>query len=113
MPTPQTEKQIHSYLGKVNYIARFIALLIAICDTLFKLLRKDTKIEWTDKCRAAFNKIKQYMLNPFVLVPPTSGYLLILYLVVQETSMGCMLSEKFISCEINYIAIEKTCYALV
>ena len=25
MPTPQTEKQIRSFLGKVNYIARFIA----------------------------------------------------------------------------------------
>ena len=48
---------------------------------------------------------------------------------VQETSMGCMigqlaepdqkeraiyyLSKKFTPCEINYIAIEKTCYALV
>ena len=25
MPTPQTEKQIRNFLGKVNYIARFIA----------------------------------------------------------------------------------------
>ena len=56
------------------------------------------------------------------------GYLLMLYLVVQETSIGCMLgqlaepdqkerviyylSKKFTSCEINYIAIEKMCYAL-
>ena len=85
-------------------------------------------MEWTDKCQAAFNKIKQYLLNPPVLVPPTLGYPLILYLAVQETSMGCMLghlnepdqivkpiyylSKKFTSCEINYIAIEKTCYAL-
>ena len=54
-----------------------------------------------------------------------SGHLLILYLAVQETSIGCMLgqlmnpikrkkaiyylSKKFTSCEINYIAIEKTC----
>ena len=86
-------------------------------------------MEWTDKCQAAFNKIKQYLLNPPVLVPPTLGYPLILYLAVQETSMGCMLgqltkpdlkekaiyylSKKFTSCEINYIAMEKTCCALV
>ena len=50
MPTPQTEKRIRSFFGKVNYIARFIMQLIATCDPLFKLLKKDTKIEWTDEC---------------------------------------------------------------
>ena len=95
---------------------------------LLKLLKKDKKVEWTDECQAAFDKIKKYLLNPYVLVLPTLGYLLILYLVVQETSMGCMfgqaakpdwkeraiyyLSKKFTSCKINYIAIEKKCYAL-
>ena len=77
----------------------------------------------------AFDKIKLYLLNPLVLVPPTLGYSLILNLAVQETSIGCMLgqsakpdqkerviyhlSKKFTSCEINYVAIEKTCCALV
>ena len=58
MLTLQTEKQIHSLLGKVNYIAHFIAQLTATCDPLFKLLMKDAKIEWTEKCQAAFDKIK-------------------------------------------------------
>ena len=125
MPTLQTEKQIHNFLGKVNYVARFIAQLTTICDLLFKLLKKDTKIEWTDECQAAFDKIKQYLLNPPILVPLTLRYPMILYLAVQETSIGCMLgqmakpdqreraiyhlSKKFTSCEINYIAIEKMC----
>ena len=38
MPTPQIEKQIHSFLGKVNYIARIIVQSTATCDLLFKLL---------------------------------------------------------------------------
>ena len=78
MLTLQTEKQIRSFLGKVNYIARFIAQLTATCDLLFKHLKKDTKIEWIDECQAAFDKIKQYLLNLLVLVPPTLGYPLIL-----------------------------------
>ena len=76
----------------------------------------------------AFNKIKQYLWNLLVLVPPMLEYPLILYLAIQETSIGCMLgqaaepdqkeraiyylSKKFTSFEINYIAIEKTCCAL-
>ena len=78
MLTLQTEKQIRSFLGKVNYIARFIAQLTATCDLLFKLLKKDTKIEWIDECQAAFDKIKQYLLNLLVLVPPAPRYPLIL-----------------------------------
>ena len=93
MPTPQTEKQICSFLGKVNYIARFIAQLTTTCDLLFKLLKKDIKIEWIDESQVAFDKIKQYLLNPPILVPPTPGYPLILYLAVQETSMGYMLGQ--------------------
>jgi len=58
MPTLQTEKQIRSFLGKVNYIVRFIVQLTTTCDPLFKLLKKDTKIEWIDECQAAFDKIK-------------------------------------------------------
>ena len=58
MPSPKTEKQVLSFLGRINYIARFIALLTPTCDHLFKLLKKDMKIKWTDECQAAFDIIK-------------------------------------------------------
>ena len=57
MPAPKSEKQVWSFLGRINYISRFIAQLIATCDPLFNLLKKDKKIEWTDECQAAFDRI--------------------------------------------------------
>ena len=54
-------------------------------------MKEDAKIEWTNECQATFDMIKQYVLNPLVLVPPMPKYPLILHLVVQETSMGHML----------------------
>ena len=84
MSTLQSKKQIRSFQGKVNYIARFIVQLTATCDSLFKLLKKDTKIEWKDECQTTFDKIKQYLLNPYILVPLTLGYPLILYLVYKK-----------------------------
>uniref|UniRef100_A0A2N9HDT1 Integrase catalytic domain-containing protein n=1 Tax=Fagus sylvatica TaxID=28930 RepID=A0A2N9HDT1_FAGSY len=98
------------------------------CEPLFKLLRKDVKIKWTEDCQRAFDKIKEYLLNPPILVPPTPGRPLILYLTVQEASMGCMLgqqdetgkkeqaiyylSKKFTEPETRYLLVEKTCCAL-
>ena len=58
MPSPKTENQVLSFLGRINYIARFIALLTPTCDHLFKLFKKDMKIKWTDECQAAFDMIK-------------------------------------------------------
>ena len=31
-----------------------------MCDPLFKLLKKDTKIKWTNECQASFDRIKRY-----------------------------------------------------
>uniref|UniRef100_A0A2N9IHF6 Integrase catalytic domain-containing protein n=1 Tax=Fagus sylvatica TaxID=28930 RepID=A0A2N9IHF6_FAGSY len=90
--------------------------------------KKDVKIKWTEDCQKAFDKIKEYLLNPPILVPPTPGRPLILYLTVQEASMGCMLgqqdetgkkeqaiyylSKKFTEPETRYLLVEKTCCAL-
>jgi hypothetical protein len=128
MPAPKTEKEIRSFLGRINYIARFIAQLTATYEPLFKLLRKDVKIKWTEDCQKAFDKIKEYLLNPPILVPPTPGRPLILYLTIQEAFMGCMLgqqdetgrkeqaiyylSKKFTEPETRYLIVEETCCAL-
>ena len=58
MLVPKSKKQVQSFLGRINYIAYFIAQLTATCDPFFKLLNKGTKIEWIDECQAVFDKIK-------------------------------------------------------
>jgi hypothetical protein len=127
MLAPKTEKEIRSFLGRINYVACFFAQLTATCEPLFKLLRKDVKIKWTEDCQKAFDKIKEYLLNPPILVPPTPGRPLILYLTVQEASMGYMLGQqdetgkkeasyylnkKFTKSKTRYMLVEKTCCAL-
>ena len=61
MPIPNTEKEVRDFLGRLNYIARFIPQLTATCEPIFKLLRKNQALEWNDDCQTAFDKIKQYL----------------------------------------------------
>ena len=128
MPAPRTEKQVRGFLGRLNYISRFISHLTATCEPIFKFLRKDQAVRWNDDCQSAFDKIKQYLQEPPILVPPVPGRPLIMYLTVLDESMGCVLgqhdetgrkehaiyylNEKFIECEIRYSMLEKTCCAL-
>jgi hypothetical protein len=72
MPPPRTEREVRGFLGRLNYIARFISKLIATFEPIFKLLRKNQPMEWNDDCQAAFNKVKEYLQNPLVLVPPVA-----------------------------------------
>nr|XP_034909787.1 uncharacterized protein LOC118045297 [Populus alba] len=119
MPTPKSEKEVRGFLGRLNYIARFIAQLTTTCEPIFRLLRKKNLGTWNEECEEAFNKIKCYLQNLPLLVPPMLGRPLLLYLTVTETTMGCVkeraiyyLSKKFTECESRYTVIEKLCCAL-
>ncbi|PKI41475.1 hypothetical protein CRG98_038122 [Punica granatum] len=55
---PSTVREVRSFLGRLNYIARFIANLTDKCQPLFHLLRKNAAVEWDDECQKAFDTIK-------------------------------------------------------
>jgi hypothetical protein len=129
MPAPKTEKEVRSFLGRLNYIARFISQLTVTCESIFRLLRKKNPGIWDEDCQEAFDKIKQYLQKSPLLVPPVHGRPLILYLTVIELGMVCVLgqqdesgrkeqaiyylSNKFTECESRYSMVEKLCYSLV
>ena len=85
-------------------------------------------MKWTSECQQAFDKIKDYLSNPPVLVPPESGRPLLLYISVLDNAFSCILgqhdetgrkeqaiyymSKKFTSCEARYSLLERTCCAL-
>ena len=93
MPEPRTKKQVQGFLGRLNYITRFISQLTATCEPLFRLLCKNQSVKWDDDCQVAFERIKWCLMNPHVLVPPVPGRPLILYRTVLDESMGCVLGQ--------------------
>ena len=122
IPTPRNEKEIRSFLGKLQYISRFIPRLTDICEPIFRLLRKNQPMVWNNDCQCAFEKIKECLLSPSVLVPPTLGRPLLLYLSVSDITLGCMLaqlddsgneraiyylSKRMLEYECKYIMIER------
>nr|KYP74061.1 Retrotransposable element Tf2 [Cajanus cajan] len=129
MSPPKTEMEVRRFLGRVNYIARFISQLTDICTPIFKLLRKNQPMEWNEECQISLDRIKQCLTNPPILMPPIEGKPLILYLIVLQNTMGCLLgklcetnnqegaiyylSKKFTGYEAQYLSLEKTCCALV
>ncbi|RDX67113.1 Retrovirus-related Pol polyprotein from transposon 17.6, partial [Mucuna pruriens] len=126
---PRTEIEVRGFLGRVNYIARFISQLTTTCSPIFKLLQKSQKMEWNQECQEAFEKVKEYLETPPVLIPVMPGKPLILYLIVLEESMGYVLrqqdasgkkeqpiyylSKQFTDYEQRYPTLQRTFYSLV
>jgi len=73
MSASNTKKEVRGFLGRLNYIARFISQLTSTCEPIFRLLRKNQVVEWNEDCQAAFDKMKQYLQDPLVLRLPVSG----------------------------------------
>ncbi|XP_070040020.1 uncharacterized protein [Nicotiana tomentosiformis] len=97
LPPPKNKTEVMSLLGRLNYISRFIAQSTTTCEPIFKLLKNNAVVKWTDECQESFDKIKNYLLNPPVLVPPEPGRPLILYLTVMDNSFGCVLGQHDIT----------------
>ena len=93
MKSPRTEKKIRGFLGRIQYISRFITQLTMTCEPLFQLLKKEVPIVWNKQCQEAFKKIKNYLIKPPILVPPVPEKLLLLYLTTMDTAMGALLAQ--------------------
>ncbi|KAG8473516.1 hypothetical protein CXB51_035657 [Gossypium anomalum] len=93
LPPPHTQKEVRGFLGRLNYIARFISQLTEKCDPIFRLLRKHNPGVWDEECQKTFDKVKHYLSNAPVLMPHCPDKPLILYLAVFENSMGCVLGQ--------------------
>nr|XP_016439411.1 PREDICTED: uncharacterized protein LOC107765298 [Nicotiana tabacum] len=90
--------------------------------------RKYATMSWTEECQKAFDKIKECLSKPHVLVPPEPERPLLLYLPALDGAFGCVLgqhdetrrkeqeiyymSKKFIPYEAWYSLLERTCCAL-
>ena len=70
LPPLRTQKKVRSFMGRLNYIARFISLMTAKCNPIFKMLRKHNLSKWDEECQIALDKVKEYLTNALVLVPP-------------------------------------------
>ena len=64
------------------------------------------EFRWEERHKATFNKIKEYLSEPPVLMPPIQGHPLKLYLSAANESIGSLLAQN------NYKGHEQAIYYL-
>ncbi|KAA3461708.1 Retrotransposon protein [Gossypium australe] len=62
-----------SFLGLAGYYRRFVKGFSMIATPMTRLLQKDVKFDWTEKCQQSFKKLKTLLTEAPVLVQPELG----------------------------------------
>ena len=95
---PRNKKELQSLLGKINFLRRFIANSAGKMKAFSPLLKLKNANEmvWGPEQQEAFEQIKKALASPPVLVPPTPGKPLKLYIAAAEESIGCLLAQDVV-----------------
>ena len=93
---PTCKKDLQKFLGKVNFLRRFISNLSGKIDAFTPILRltDETKFTWGTKQQEASEKIKIYLSSPPVLKALRRGVPFRLYVAAEDKVIGAVLTQK-------------------
>ncbi|XP_078240057.1 uncharacterized protein LOC144586137 [Pogona vitticeps] len=95
-PRPNTKKKVKSFLGLVGYYRKFIPRFSEIAAPLTDLTRKtaEDRIPWTSDCEAAFQRLKEALINYPVLRAPDFDREFIIYTDASNSGVGAVLCQE-------------------
>ena len=124
---PHNKKAIQYFLGKINFVRRFISDFTEIVKPLQDMINKDTNFKWKRESKEAFDKIKESIEEAPTLRCPGFNKEFILYTFAFDHSIAAVLTQKneveeefpvsFMStglqgAELNYPAIDKQAFVI-
>ena len=89
MSSPPNIKEVQRLTGRIDALSRFVSRASDKCQPFFQVLKK--AFQWDAHCEEAFTALKNYLSSPPILVSPSEGELLTLYLVISDFSTSTVL----------------------
>ncbi|XP_016737839.1 uncharacterized mitochondrial protein AtMg00860-like [Gossypium hirsutum] len=87
---PKKVTEVRSFLGLAGYYRRFVKDFSMIATPMTRLLQKEVKFEWSDKCQRSFEKLKKLLTEAPVLIHPESGKEFVIYSDASLNGLGCV-----------------------
>lgn len=93
LPNPTNVTELRSFLGVVNFYARFIKNLSTHLAPLYELLKKSKEWNWNESCRKSFKFVKGLLMSTEVLAHYNRDEQLILTCDASARGIGAVLSQ--------------------
>jgi hypothetical protein len=92
--SPTTVHQVRSFLGVAEYYRRSILDFSKIVKPITRLLKNDTKFDWSSKCNEAFEQLKVLLTTALVLAQPDIEKPFDVYCDAPGSGLGCVLMQE-------------------
>jgi hypothetical protein len=125
---PQCKNDMQKFLGKLNYLRRFISNMWGKISAFAMILhlKNEANFTWGAKQQLAFDEIKKYLSLPPVMKTPKVGVPFRLHITAKDSVIGAVLthvtdgkehiitylSRHLIDAETRYSFIERLCLSL-
>jgi len=125
---PRSKKEVQYFMGKVNFLRRFVSIFVEFLKYITAMLRKDNEIKWTTEARSSFDQIKKDLTEAPVLVSPDyskdflmfsfSSFDTVATVFLQNNIEGLentisFFSEDLRDTKLKYDIMDKQSYALI
>lgn len=94
MPSPEGISELRSFLGMVNFYARFVKNLSGMLHPLHELLRKGSRWQWSGQHQRVFERVKQLLMRSDVLAHYDPARELVLTCDASAVGIGGVLSQR-------------------
>jgi len=95
MSQPRDCSQVKSFLGLVNFYAKFVPNLSQSCEPLYKLTRDNVQFKWTKECESAFQDVKHAISSAPVLAHFQQSLPVGLSCDASSVGLGVVLFHKY------------------
>ena len=85
-------KDIQSLTGRIAALSSFVSRASDKCQHFFQVLKK--AFQWDAHCQEVFMALKTYLSSPPILVSPSEGELLTLYLAISDFATSAALVRE-------------------
>ena len=91
---PRSVTKVRSFLGLAGYYRRLVKGFSMTAAPMTRLLRKNVRFEWSEKCQASFEMWKAFLTEALVLNQPTFGQEYVIFNDASFNGHGCVLMQE-------------------
>ena len=88
---PRNVMEVRSFLGFAGYYRRFIKGFSMTTTLMIRLLQKNVRFGWSEKCQARFEKLKAFLTEASVLTQLTYSKEYVIFSDASLNGLGCVL----------------------
>jgi ribonuclease HI len=94
LPLPRSKKEVQAFLGRINFLRRFVSNFAELVKHITAMLRKGHEIKWTAESRRSFDQVKKALTEAPVLVSPDYSKDFMIFSFASFDTVAAVLLQK-------------------